>query len=184
MKWSESKELSTGGNLLGNPHSVTLGNNDAKKFEELGDREIKLPVGDYSPSWLRLRYGDLSLRISENYHGDGKQRTFPPFRFAIKIREDKPFVFDLPNEPTVLFARPAKETTIKRGESIEVKPVLIDPVWGIMFREIYDLSQNKEITYKVDGKVHTGTKRKSLVPIIEITNSKGVPVDTCSSEYG
>ena len=39
-------------------------------------REYQVPVGDYTPSYLVIEYGRLQLSLSENYHSDGRPRSF------------------------------------------------------------------------------------------------------------
>ena len=181
----KSKEVLISGGLHGKPHCAAVGNYSMKDRDFTNVSEMQLPVGDYAPAYLHVRLGDISLTISENYHKDGEPLSFPPSIFAIKIREDKPYVFDLSNTPTVLFTQPAKQTTIARGEMIQVKPILIDPVLGIMFRSMCDHSEQIERTFEYgDGKRTTRKESKSLEPLIEITNSKGEVVSSGTAEYG
>jgi hypothetical protein len=79
--------------------------------------------------------------VLRNIHADGipqGRATEAPSVYAIKIREDEPFVLDLSGTPEVLFATPGKDHRIKRGDELEVKAVLIDPTLDIMFRAIRD----------------------------------------------
>ena len=39
-------------------------------------REYGVPVGDYVASYLSVKYGQLSFTLSENYHSDGRPRSF------------------------------------------------------------------------------------------------------------
>ncbi|MBN1362786.1 MAG: hypothetical protein JW993_19465 [Sedimentisphaerales bacterium] len=111
-------------------------------------RTSRLPVGDYHPSFVRLDYGSLRIGLSNNYHADGQPRAAvnrPPV-YGIRIRTDKPFVFDFSNPPEVMFALPGKECRIKRGEELMVKAVLIDPVLDFMIRELHHQSESGEST--------------------------------------
>ena len=185
LEKSESKKVLISGGLNGKPHCAAIGNYSTKGYNCDKVSEMQLPVGDYSPALIDVDMGDITLHISNNYHQDGKPRSVPPTIFAIKIREDKPYVFDLSNTPEVLFVQPAKQTTVARGEMLQVKPVLIDPVLGIMFRDMKDHTQQVDRTFEdSDNKRITYKESKSLEPLIEITNSKGEVVNSGTAEYG
>jgi hypothetical protein len=114
--------------------------------EELGTarpqpaaRSFRLPVGDYAPYMLSMRYDSLSCMVLHNDHADGRLRgrlQDSSRVYAIRIREDKPFVLDFSGKPQVLFALPARNLRLKPGSQLEVKAVLIDPALDIMFRSI------------------------------------------------
>ena len=68
---------------------------------------------------------------------------------------------------------------------LQVKPVLIDPVLGIMFRDMKDHTQQVDRTFEdSDNKRITYKESKSLDPLVEITNSKGEVVSSGTAEYG
>jgi hypothetical protein len=149
-------------------------------------REHKVPVGDYLPSYLNVRYGALAFTISENYHSDGRRRNrgdrTPVY---MKVRKDKPFVLDFSNQPAVMFASPAKHQIFKPGDEIEVAAVLVDPVLDIMIRSMYDTSRKQKETYKLpDGKEHSVERPLSLDPIVTITNSSGKKVAEGKMPFG
>jgi hypothetical protein len=152
-------------------------------------REYKVPVGDYTPSYLRIEYGRLHLSLSENYHADGRPRGFDNPRIAfIKIRKDKPYVLDFSNKPAVLFASPAKDATFKPGDEISVKAVLIDPVCGIMIRGLSDASRKKKETIRYgEGKnvqETTYDRPLSLDPLVTITDSAGKKIAEGPMPFG
>ena len=167
LEKSESKKTLIYGGLEGKPYNVALGNYDSEQHRYTGVEAMKLPVGDYTSSLVNVEVGDIVLRISRNYHSDGKPREYPTRLLGIKIREDQPYVFDLADTPSILFTSPAKQTSIKQGETILVKPVLIDPKLRLMFREIRDISDLKD-----------------LAPTVEIHDSKGKLVSSGTAEYG
>lgn len=101
-------------------------------------RRCRLPVGDYFPSDLLIRYGRLQVFLSDNYHSDGKPRDDHARVHGIKIRSNEPFILDFSNEPEVLFALPPKNHRVKAGEELRVKAVLIDPKLDIMIRGLDD----------------------------------------------
>jgi hypothetical protein len=118
-----------------------------------------LPEGDYMPAFLSIKFGNLSISVSNNYHADGKPFGHSPEVkvYGIKIRKDKPFVLDFSNDPDVMFASPAKGYGVKLGGELQVKAVLIDPELDIMIRRLYDQEKT----------------RVSLDPKVLITRSGG-----------
>ena len=132
--------------------------------EGMGGQEVstsdsyRLPVGDYSPLLLNVTYDRLNCMILRNNHADGLPRgraqAGPPV-YAIKIREDKPFVLDFSSKPQVLFASPGKNYRIQAGDELQVKAVLVDPVLDIMFRSVREgeqLNPKVRIT-RADGRL-------------------------------
>jgi hypothetical protein len=99
-------------------------------------RSCRLPVGDYLPAMLNIKFGPLRLDISDNYHSDGKPRDRGgiPAVYAIKIRKNKPFTLNFSNKPDVIFASPAADLRLKPGDKLEVQAVLVDPELDIMIR--------------------------------------------------
>lgn len=123
-------------------------------------RSCLIPVGDYLPSFLTIKYGKLNINVSMNYHSDGSMQSRQNRRevYGFTIRKDKPYVFDFSNKPEVLFASPKKDFKIKRGEKLLAKAVMIDPKLDIMIRGLEDTtrkdnSQGYERNYSMDPKV-------------------------------
>jgi hypothetical protein len=104
-----------GGTFRSQTAALSVGPDGSKPGEkEEKVSECKLPVGDYVPSYLTIEYGHLRIGLSDNYHSEGKPRDMDRRRtYAIKIRKDKPFVFDFSAKPLVVFASPAKDKTFK-----------------------------------------------------------------------
>jgi hypothetical protein len=149
-------------------------------------KEFRVPVGDYYPSWMTVKLGRLKVNLSDNYHSDGRVRSWDqPRTHFIQIRKDKPFVLDFSNKPDVLFASPAKGMTFKRGDEVSVKAVLIDPACDFMIREILDTSQKQKKTFKDDdGTEHSYEQALSLDPIVTITDSSGKKVSEGPMPFG
>jgi hypothetical protein len=101
-------------------------------------QSCSLPVGDYLPSMLYIKFGPMSISVSDNYHTDGKSRDRGghPLVCGIKIRKNKPFVLDFSNKPDVIFASPAADHRVRPGDQLNVKAVLVDPKLDIMIRDI------------------------------------------------
>jgi hypothetical protein len=132
----------------------------------------RLPEGDYLANFIRLDYASLRIGLSNNYHADGQPRAAvnrPPV-YGIKIHAGKPFVFDFSNPPEVLFAQPAKDQRIERGEELTVKAVLIDPVLDFMIRELDRRSESGESV--------------SLAPKVVIGRADGQPVAEGALPFG
>ena len=109
-------------------------------------KSCRLPEGDYMPAFLTIKFGNLSISVSNNYHADSKPFGRSPEElkvYGIKIRNNKPYVLDFSNAPDVMFASPAKDHRVKLGEELQVKAVLIDPELDIMIRRIYDQKQTR-----------------------------------------
>ena len=129
-------------------------------------QECQLPAGDYLPNYVTIQYGKLRLGISNNYHADGQPRGADHSKavYGIRIREDKPFVWDFSTPPTVMFASPAKNQTFKPGDEIEVNGVLIDPKLNIMIRRL--------------------SASTSLDPTVTITNASGKQIAEGPMPFG
>ena len=163
------------GSLVGEEIAVAIGEvSDRGRPEPLST--CRLPVGDYLPSYLTVTYGRLRINLSNNYHADGSprdaQNRVPVY--GITIREDKPFTLDFSNEPTVLFASPAKDLRVKRGAEFTAKAVLIDPVLDVMVRGLDDTNQKqtKERTGS-NGVTYSYTESLSLDPKVVISRADG-----------
>jgi len=111
-------------------------------------RSCKLPVGDYRLDHLTVQMDGLSAVILNNYYSDGKpmDKRNRQNTYGIAIREDKPFVLEFSSKPQVLFALPASDHRVKRGQELSVKAVLIDPALDVMFRY---LKQGQQLDPKV-----------------------------------
>lgn len=162
-------KLSLRGSLSGTNTAVAVGG-ETKDGWPQSARTCQVPVGDYLPNSLNLEYGRLQIFVSDNYHSDGKPRARGAPVYGVKVRKDKPFVLDFSNPPQVLFASPAKDITLKPGDTLEVKAVLIDPVLDIMIRELSDT------TRKARPDQTRSRNAFSLDPTVRVTRSNGEKV--------
>lgn len=172
------EELSIQGSLRSEDTAVAVGDGLEHGWPRL-TRSCLLPEGDYLPEILTLTLGQVRVTISDNYHADGKPRgrDLSNRAYRIKIRRDKPHVFDLANKPDVLFASPARDKRVKLGEDLAVKAVLIDPELDIMIRGLYDMASAQTVTVKMeDGQERTGKRVQSLDPKVVITRANGEQV--------
>ncbi len=131
--------VSVTGSLIAPEAAVSLTDGLGTPPLPRGVRSFRLPVGNYAPYMVSFTYDSLQCHTLQNYHADGRPSGRVQGRSqvcAIQIREDKPFGLDLSGKPQVLFALPAKDHRVKRGGSLEIKAVLVDPALDIMFRFI------------------------------------------------
>ena len=170
--------IGCGGSLCSTDRAVAVGS-DLEDGRSQQSYESQIPVGDYLPRSLMVRYDKLIVSVSENYHGDGKPRgrMFTDKNYGIEICENEPFVFDFSNKPEVMFASPPKDYRIKPGEQLTVKAVLIDPELDIMIRRLTATSQKeKQQETMPGGRKHTYWTDVSLDPKVVITRANGEQV--------
>ncbi|MGA2797750.1 MAG: hypothetical protein ABSE63_09240 [Thermoguttaceae bacterium] len=147
-------------------------------LEKVG--ECEAPEDDYFPEKMQFRYGRLAFWLTNNYHTDGVSHGAKKPVYAIKIRKDRPFVLDFSNRPEVMFVSPAKDRTFKRGDEVEVKAVLTDPVLGAMIRGLDDTSR------KMSRKIGETTieQNLSLEPTVTIADSSGKIIAEGKMHFG
>ena len=156
------REMAMQGSLGSENTTVAVGGN-LEDGQPKPAKSCRLPVGDYSPYYLTLTFGRLHITVSNNYYTDGQRsRGSRPKVYGIKIRKDKPFIFDFSNKPEVMFVSPAKNHRVKLGRELKVEAVLIDPELDIMIRRLYDTGQK--------------SRRVSLDPKVVITRAGGEKV--------
>jgi hypothetical protein len=136
------------GQLLGKEMAVYVGQEFKDgRFEPV--RSCRVPVGDYAPEMLAVSYGLLDVEVSFNYHSDGKARQRDkPIVYPLKIRKDKPCVFDFGDKAQVLFTSPARDSRIGAGDTLTVKAVLVDPKLDIMIRGLRE-APHEEIPRRI-----------------------------------
>jgi hypothetical protein len=81
-----------------------------------------------------------------------------------------------------MFASPAKDQDFRRGDEIEVKAVLIDPVLDMMVRNLDDTTH--KVKKQFSGSNETYERDASLDPTVTVTNSKGREVATGVMPFG
>ena len=167
-------EITMRGSLASEQTSVAVGGELDRGWPEWAS-ECLVPVGDYLPDYIRIRYGGLEIFISDNYHseGEGRNRGGRSKVYGIEIRKDRPYVLDFSNEPQVMFTTVTQGMKIKAGEELEVKAVLIDPKLDIMVRGLTEMPQGSS---KSSG--------KSLEPQVVITRADGKIVDKGVMPFG
>lgn len=149
-------------------------------------KNCRLPVGDYLPAYLTITFGRLSISVSNNYYSDGQRRRGSRTDvYGIKVRQDKPFIFDFSNKPEVMFVSPAKDHRVKMGQELKVEAVLIDRELDIMIRRLYDTTRKEKKEYATpDGQKRTIERDVSLDPKVIITRANGEKVDEGVMPFG
>ena len=171
-------KLGVSGSLEAKDRAIALGDyNDRSVATPV--RKCELPVGDYLPNYINVEFGKLRISISHNYHSDGKPRDRGscPLVYGMTVRKDKPYVLDFSDKPDVMFASPAAAQTIKPGDELSVKAVLVDPKLDFMIRGLEDT------TRKQTGTANAG-RFLSLDPKVVITRANGEKVTEGVMPFG
>lgn len=178
----EIGEVSMSGSLSSETVTVPVGRLSRPYSDLERVEECEVPVGDYGPLQMGFRYGRLKFWLSNNYHVDGKRQGAhgKPRVYAIKIREDRPFVLDFSTRPEVMFAEPAKDRTFKRGDEVAVMAVLTDPVLNTMIRGLDDTTRT---TSRKQGD-RTIETFLPLDPTVTISDSTGKKVAEGTMPFG
>jgi hypothetical protein len=136
----------------------------------------QVPVGDYLPEYISVRFGRLRIELSQNYHSEGKRqdRGGRPAVYGIAVRKDRPFVLDFSNQPEVMFTSPTNNQRIKPGDTVMVAAVLADPKLDIMIRGLDDTTRKQ--TKNAEGKPLGYERNLSLDPTVIITRANGEKV--------
>ena len=176
------------GELVSKDALVSVGKMTMPPPEEL-PREHRLPVGDYAPVRLALDYGRLKMSVqaltlaSSQPAEEGEAR--PPAVYAIQIRKDKPFVFELSGKPAVVFTGPRKSRTFKPGEEVKIEAVLAEPSLGVMIAGLFDGSRKRgEIKIHDGGKEIALPDYERLDPTVVIRSSGGTQVAEGKMPFG
>ena len=178
------------GSLRSETTSVAVGDPGGRGWPDAkATTECSVPAGDYVPAWLSIEYGRLRINLSDNYHSDGHPRDMAKMAkrraYAFTIRKDQPFVLDFSHKPEVLFASPAKDQTLKPGDTLRVAAVLVDPVLDIMIRGLDDSGRTGKQVFKLPGGKEQSLQRPlSLDPKVTITNSSGKRVAEGKLPFG
>ena len=100
-------------------------------------RSCEVPVGDYAPVLLDVRYGPLSLGLATNGYTDGMSGVPDPnAAYTLHLRPDRPCVLDLARKGEILFAAPGRRTRLQPGAQLQVAAVLVDPKSNVVIRDV------------------------------------------------
>ncbi len=171
------QEIKMQGSLRSKDTAVAVGGELERGFPKPA-KSCRLPVGDYLPAIVTVTFGRLSISVSNNYYSDGQRRRGSRTDvYGIKVRQDKPFIFDFSNKPEVMFVSPAKDHRVKLGRELKVEAVLIDRELDIMIRRLNDTTRKEKKEYATpDGQKRTFERDVSLDPKVIITRANGEKV--------
>lgn len=181
----ELSSMTISGGLRSVEHAVAVGTEASLGWPKPVER-CRLPVGDYYPTSLSVRYGDLVVEIGDNPHADGELRGMvDQRRHGIAIREDRPFILDFATAPEVLFVSPKRERQLMPGDTLEVTAALVDPGLGIMLRGLDECFQPIEETIGyLTGGDPTNRTTRSLAPRVIIRRQGGGTVAEEDMPFG
>jgi hypothetical protein len=178
-------ETGTGGRNMA-PPTIEFGwisSRDA--FLDIGDcsrkdGKLSLPVGDYRPFRMAVRYGQRRLGLSVDTAQLG--RNDAPVVFPLTIRQDKPFVLDFSEKPEVVFKNPPAGNRLKTGQMVSVEATLCDVRTGTMIAALEDTTKKTGSTKLPNGR--DLDMFESVAPAVKITNSSGQTVAEGSMPFG
>lgn len=133
------------------------------------DGKWSVPIGDYRLFRLAVRYGKYRVGITADISPVGPKAARPVV-FPLRIRQAKPFVFDLPDRLEVVFRNPGDEP-VKTGETLRVEAALYLPGTDIMIAALDDTTKKTETVKLPDGREID--LFESLDPTIRIVNFAG-----------
>lgn len=172
------KRMSLHGSLESSDRIVAVGSNLEMDRVKPADHS-ELPVGDYLPLHLLVEYGSLRVDLRQNPHSDGLQndRQGRPNVYGLHIREHEPYVLDFSNTAQILFVSPATNNTIKPGQTLTVKAMLIDPQMDMVVR-------NLETINHAQSSERSRHRRARLNPSVLITRADGRKFAEGSMPFG
>jgi hypothetical protein len=144
------------------------------------DGKLSLPVGDYRPFRMAVRYGQRRIGLAIDTSQLGRKDA--PAAFPIAIREDKPFVLDFLGKPEVVFKNPAAGDRLKAGQTLKVEATLRDLGAGTMISALEDTTRKRDSLTLPNGR--TVDLFESVAPALKITNSSGQTIAEGSMPFG
>ena len=136
-----------GGSLLAKDRLVPVGTEaDDGTFEPVS--RCQLPVGDYTPNILNIRYGLLTFSVSASPQSDVTEPGESTLTYPLKIRADRACVLDFSKRAEVLFTNPAPSARFRRGSDLTVLAFLVDPQLDL---RIFDLQRKAGISGNLVG---------------------------------
>ncbi len=154
---------------------------DVAKCEK-EDGKLKVPVGDYRPFRIAVRYDGIRVGLNIKIAMPGEKPTEPPV-FGMKVRAGKSFVFGLTEKPEVIFNNPAADQRFKAGTELKVEAILVYPEMNLLISALEDTKKKKGDNIKLpDGTEYANFE--SIDPIVEIINSSGQVVAQGKMPFG
>jgi hypothetical protein len=133
-----------------------------------------------------VQLGDLLVGVVDlRMTGDDAVPVLGPPTFPIRIRKDKPNVFELVNKLDVFFSKPGKGS-FKPGDEVQIEAALIDPVLGVRITDLHDKRRKVGETMwkRPDGKEIALPRYASLDPTVIITSTAGAKIAEGKMPFG
>lgn len=154
------------------------------KFVDLGqcpkkDDVAQIPAGDYMPLRIAMQVDDIRLGFTADL---SEESSFKP-AYAIKIRKNEPFEYDLANRPEIRFDSPKTAERIIRGDELKVSAGMLDAKMNTLLAGMEDMSRPEgEPMDLPDGT--TFQRYQSIDPMVRITNAAGEQVASGKMPFG
>jgi hypothetical protein len=132
--WSFRKTVFSG-TLLATDKAIAPGHDDGRGIHE-PVWSCELPVGDYNPENLDVRWGPMAFNLVNIPDWSGITAADANSSCTFRIRKDKPCVLDLSGKPKVLFNSPGEKTRVRLGDPLEVMAILAHPRSNVMIRNL------------------------------------------------
>lgn len=160
------EKASIQGTLRTAKHTVPIG--EIKNSRLSPAESCRIPEGDYILGYLSATFDNVTCMVLENRHVDAQPnvRSSQKRVYDIKIRKDKPYVFEFSDKPDIIFTTPSTVHRIEAGRTLQIKAVLVDPGLNVMFRVLRD------------------TNGKTLEPKVVITRANGEKVAEGTMPFG
>ncbi len=143
--------------------------------------KLNLPVGDYRPFRLAVRYAQRRVGLVVDTVQLG-QPNAAPATFPIAIRQDKPFVLNFSGKLDVVFKSPNAGDRLKTGQTLKIEAMLCDTTNGLMISALEDTTQKTGSTKLPSGREMD--MFESVAPTIKITNASGKVVSQGTMPFG
>jgi len=161
----EKREV-TFGRLVSKGAVVPLGNFFSPVPAE-DPAQRRIPVGDYAPTILNVRFGNVGLSLRPN----------GPPAYNIKIRKDEPFTLNFAAKGDLLLTSPSATQTFKPGSSVQFVAKIVDSDLNFMVNAWDTTNVSKRTyTYALGEKFTVTSSSASLDPTVVIRDSSGMQV--------
>ena len=180
----DTKGASVFGSLESSRAAVAIG--ELAQGEVPGLRPVaewKVPVGDYYSNGLLIRLGPLRIHSTLNFGAYKINREWLP-NTTIRIRSDRPFVFDFSNKTEVMFVSPSKNAVYKPGDEVEVNSLLVDQIMDMMVHRLDRVKEPHEAVEDNGAQNQMVEDFKSLDPTVTIADSTGKIVAEGTMPFG
>jgi len=144
------------------------------------DGKAKVPVGDYRPFRLLVRFRKRRLCFAVDTSRLGHADA--PAVFPYKIRQDETFALNCSGKPEVVFKTPTTGDRIMVGQTLKAEAMLCDTRAGLMIVGLEDTTKpSNPVTLPGGRKMEMF---QSMAPTVKVTNSSGQVVAEGTMPFG